>query len=138
MSAEAVLQFHWRGITESHDPVGLTAFADHLQERWHQAVQEDAEYLRKTGRSMPDVLRLNGWPTFRARYIGHTGWDGDWFQFVAQFVPVPGVTLRGRTAWQSFTFGGLDRHPPPPAWEYDRLMAFIAWLWEILRPADPA
>lgn len=139
MSAEATLQAHWRGLTEAHSYEGLNAFADHLAELWPQAVREDAEHQRDTGASLPDVLRLNGVPTLRVRYCHDyrlVDVAGEpLFEFLVSHAQKVRPGRRG-VHKHFFTFGGPTTHPPFDRWEYERVTAFVAWLWEGVKPAE--
>jgi hypothetical protein len=135
MSAEATLQAHWRGVTETHDYAALCAFADHLAELWPDAIREDAEHQLQTGASLPDLLRLNGFPTLRVRYhLDLKNYDPEKPLF--EFLAVSGEARRGRRT-EFFPFACETHHPPFDRWEAERVMALVAWLWEAVKPAQP-
>lgn len=137
MSAEATLQAHWRGVTETHSYAALCAFADHLAELWPDAIRQDAEHQLDTGASLPDVLRLNGVPTLKVRYSVENDLDAIEagrlrFEFQAGVLSRAGVARRTQVL---FRYDGLD-HPAFDRWEYERVTAFVAWLWEFVKPVE--
>jgi hypothetical protein len=125
MTAELELQAHWRGIVESKDFAGVSAFADHLMELWPTLLREDAENFAETGYAPASGAVLDftcdGW-RFRVCQITE-----DTFRVEAM------RTNSGeRSRWKLF-----GSFPPPDQWDYDRVSAFVAWMCGFLNPVSP-